>query len=372
MAPDSTRTDGESTEWPTNPPVTTTPGDSTAASTRAGRAVGALDELGRRLRSVGGVDRPLEVVEVELGQRRDDVHVGRVVGRERPHVAPVAAVAVGRAGHVVVLVVVDARQVAPDEAGDDVAAHVVLGALGLGVAGDRLDEGVRVEDVVAHAREHLVGAVREADRVGRLLQEVPDAGRVVRLDVDDPELVGQLDGLPDRGDGARGAAVDVLVDHLREVHAVDVVGADHDDDVRLLVAEQVERLEDRVATALVPVLAHPLLRRHGRDVVAEHRRHPPGLADVPVQAVRLVLGEHDDLEVAAVDDVGEREVDQAIDAGERDTGFGPVRGERHQPLALPACEHDGQDLRTMGAHGSQPSASPVAGGVPRTGPKGCS
>ena len=66
-----------------------------------------------------------------------------------------------------------------------------------------------------------------------------------------------------------GARLDVVGHHLREVHPVDVVGADHDDDVGLLVGEQVERLVDRVGAAEVPPLADALLRRHRGDVVAE-------------------------------------------------------------------------------------------------------
>ena len=96
----------------------------------------------------------------------------RVVERvERPDVAPVAAVAVGRAGHVVGREVVDLRLAARDERGDDVAADVVPRLLVGGVGGDRVDEHVGREDVVAHRREHLVGRVGEADRVRRLLAE---------------------------------------------------------------------------------------------------------------------------------------------------------------------------------------------------------
>ena len=82
----------------------------------------------------------------------------------------------------------------------------------------------------------------------------------------------------------------------------------------------------------------------GRDVVAEHRGHPPGLGDVAVEAVRLVLRQHDDLEVARVDDVAEREVDEPVDPSERHRGFGPVGGEGHQSLALSAGEDDGKNL----------------------------
>ncbi len=304
----------------------------------------ALDQLRRRLRAVARVDRPLAVVEVEHRQRRDQVHVRGVVGTHRPDVAPVAAVAVVGARHLVVLVVVDGRLGAVDEPRHDVAAHVVLGALALGVAGDRLGQGVGVEDVVAHRGQHLVGSVGQPLGVLRLLQERPDPVRRLRVDVDHPELVGEVDRLPDRRHGAARARLDVLVDHVREVHPVDVVGAHDDDDVGPLVGEQVQRLVDRVGAAEVPALADALLRRHRRDVVAEQRRHPPRRGDVPVEAVRLVLREHDDLQEARVHDVGQGEVDQPVDAAERHRRLGPVGGEWHQPLALTASEHDRQDV----------------------------
>ena len=209
-------------------------------------------------------------------------------------------------------------------------------------------QGVGGEDVVAHARQHLVRRVGQADRVGGLLQERADALRVGGVDVDHAELVGQPDRLADRGHRAAGARLDVVGHHLGEVHPVDVVGAHHDDDVGLLVGEQVERLVDRVGAAEVPPLAHALLGRHRGDVVAEQVGHPPRRRHVPVEAVRLVLRQHDDLEVAGVDDVGEREVDEAVDATERHGRLGTVGGERHQPLALTAGKDDGEDLLAGG------------------------
>ena len=284
------------------------------------------------------------------------------VGVHRPDVAPVAHVALGAAGDDVVLEVVGVGRALGDERRHDVAAHVVLRALQRGVGVDGVHEHVGVEDVVAHAREDLVGGVGQAVGVGRLLEEGADLGRLVGLDVDDAELVVIGDRLPDGSHGHAGAGLDVLLDHLGEVHPVDVVGADDDDDVGLLVGDRVEALEDRVGTALVPGLVDALLGRDGCDVVAEHRRHPPGAGDVPVEAVRLVLGEHDDLEVAGVDDVGQREVDQPVDASERDRRLGAVRRERHQPLPLPAREHDDQDLRTSAAVRHDPT---LVGSLPR-------
>ena len=138
-------------------------------------------------------------------------------------------------GDDVVLEVVDVALALVDEVGHDVAAHVVLAALAVVVAGHGVDEDVGVEDVVAHRGQHLVGGVRQALGVLGLLLERRDLAAVVVVDLDDAELVGQRDGLADGGDGDAGTGLDVLGDHLGEVHAVDVVGADDDDDVGLLV-----------------------------------------------------------------------------------------------------------------------------------------
>ena len=74
------------------------------------------------------------------------------------------------------------------------------------VARHGLLEGIGGEDVVAHRGEHLVGVVGQALGVARLLEERGDLRRVGVVDLDDAELVGERDRLPDRGDGARGAA----------------------------------------------------------------------------------------------------------------------------------------------------------------------
>ena len=71
-------------------------------------------------------------------------------------------------------------------------------------------------------------------------------------------------------------------------------------------------------------LLDPRLRRERRDVVAEHRRHAPGLRDVPVEAVRLVLGEHDDLSQIGIDEVRQGEIDDAEFAAKVDGGLGAL------------------------------------------------
>ena len=149
---------------------------------------------------------------------------------------------------------------------------------------------------------------------------------------------------PDAGDRDPGPALDVLGDHLARVHPVHVVGAEHRDVVGPLVVDQVQALEDRVRAAGVPAPAEPLLGRHRGDVLPEHAGQPPGGGDVPVQRVRLVLGEHADPVQPGVDQVGQHEVDQPVVAAERHGRLGPVGGERPQPLALAAGQHDAEHV----------------------------
>jgi len=132
----------------------------------------------------------------------------------------------------------------------------------------------------------------------------------------------------------------VLLDHLPRVHPVHVVGAEHDDVVGLVVVDQVQALVDGVRAAGEPARAQPLLRRHRGHVVAQQGGHPPGGGDVPVQRMRLVLGQHADPQIPTIDQIGQNEVDQPVVAAERDRRLGAVGGERPQPLALTAGEHD--------------------------------
>ena len=99
------------------------------------------------------------------------------------------------------------------------------------------------------------------------------------------------------------------------------------------VLDRVQRLVNRVGTAEVPGLAHALLRRDGRDIATEHRRHPPRLGDVAVEAVRLVLRQHDDLSIAGVDDIAQGKIDEAVDPAEGTAGFArsAVSGIRRLP-----------------------------------------
>ena len=112
-----------------------------------------------------------------------------------------------------------------------------------------VDQILRGEHVVAHRGQHL----------GRIIRQAPPRSSASRgiLDdavfaVDDAECRSQLDRLTDAGDRGGQARIDVVLDHLREVHAVDVVRTDDDDVLGRLVVDDVQRLVDGVRAAQVP------------------------------------------------------------------------------------------------------------------------
>ena len=170
-----------------------------------------------------------------------------------------------------------------------------------------------------------------------------DASAISRLDHSERTCRLQADW--NGGDGDASAGRKVMLDHLAHIHAIDVVGAEDTHEVGCLVADQVQVLIDRIGGTRKPVRAASHLRGHRGHVVAKQAAEAPRRADVAVETVALVLREHDDLEVSRVGEVGEREVDDAIVAAERDRRFRAIVSQRHHALALAASQHNDQHLR---------------------------
>ena len=240
-------------------------------------------ELGGRELRLVGAQRPFRVVQVEHGVDLDQVHRRLVVGVQRPHVAPVLR-------GLLVLVPEQVREhplAAGHQLGDDVAAEVV-GRPFLRVLGQLAHQHVGVEDVDAHGAERVVGVPGRRGRGGRLLLEAGDAA--VLVDLEDAEAARLRGRDLDRAHRQHRPAGDVDVEHLPVVHLVDVVPGQDDHPARPLALQRVQVLVHRVRGAEVPVLPHPLLRGEDLDELAELGvDDAPAHADVPVQALRLVL-----------------------------------------------------------------------------------
>ena len=174
-----------------------------------------------------------------------------------------------------------------------------------------------------------------------LFLEAVDA--VVAIDFDHAEardFVGRdLDG----GQRDVGGRVLVLLEHLAVVHLVDVVAGKNEDVLGLLGADGVDVLVNGVGGAHVPVVADALHGRQDLDELAQLAGHDvPAFADVAVERERLVLREDVDPAQVGVDAVGERDVDDAVDAAEGNGRFGAVAGEGIEPFARTASQQDSQ------------------------------
>ena len=244
-----------------------------------------MDELRRRLPGHPGQDRPSVVVQVEHRIHRAEVHVRVEIGIDRPQVPPVAPVACAGSGKLVLPEVVHICGPFAHQPGDDIAAYAVPAAIVGCVLPQRLDQHVRVEHVDAHGRERLVRLARAARRVGGLFQEHLNAV-AAGCGLHHAEVRRLRPRHRDRCDRNPRSPGHVLADHLRRVHALDVIGsADHDE-----AGPVFQRLVDRIRRTGLPVRSQPLLRRNRGHIVPEQTAQPPGGGQMPVQAAALVLG----------------------------------------------------------------------------------
>ena len=182
-----------------------------------------------------------------------------------------------------------------------------------------------------------------------LFLEAEDAPLRVRLD--DAETAGGFGAIHlDGGDGDVGVGVHVLLEHLAVVHLVDVVAGKNDGVGGALAADGIDVLIDGVGGAQVPIGRNAHLRREHFDEFAESHQGGPAFAHVAVEAEGLVLGEDEDAAQVAVDAIGQRDVDDAVDAAEGHGGLGAVARERPQALALAAGQQDTDGIAHQG-HG---------------------
>ena len=151
-------------------------------------------------------------------------------------------------------------------------------------------------------------------------------------------------GLPNSRDRDTGPALNVGIEHLLEIHAVDVVGANDDYIVGLLVTNEVQTLKDCIRGSCKPSFSQPLLSGYRRNIGVQHSAETPRLRHVSVERVRFVLGEDHNLAKSRVDQIGDCEVNQPIVTGERDSRLRPIFREWHESLALAPGENYSEHL----------------------------
>ena len=288
----------------------------------------------RRADGALGADGPLRVIEIDE-RGREHVHVRVPEADDRADVAPVALEPVR-------------QELFPggEHLGNDIFAEVLVGVRIRLILGQILAQHLPVKDVDAHAGEVAL-------RPGGLFLELVD--KAVGPDVHDAEARGLLHRHLNDRDRAGSARLLVRTQHLVIVHFVHMVAREDEHAVGIIHLDEVHVLIDGVGRAGKPRPALPRALIRGQDVhAAVDAVQIPRLtaADVAVEQQRLVLREHADGVDAGVGAVGQRKVDDAVLAAERDAGLGDLRRERVQPRALPAGKQHGNAVFFQGMRAS--------------------
>jgi hypothetical protein len=132
--------------------------------------------------------------------------------------------------------------------------------------------------------------------------------------------LGDFEGLG--ADGHVGPGRDVLLDDLPEIHPVELVAGEDEDQVVGIFPEMDQVAAHGVGRSLVPVEA--LLGLLGREDVHEaaaERVKLVGALNVPVQRGRVELRQQEDPVDVGVDAVADRDIDEPVFAGEGHRGL---------------------------------------------------
>ena len=143
------------------------------------------------------------------------------------------------------------------------------------------------------------------------------------ITLDDPELDGLIRGNRDRGNRHVSFHAAMEVDHLLDVHTVDVIGAKDGDQKIVCDIEQIQILEYSVGGTSIPaIFFRTKLGSYGNDeLILQQTAELPAVAQVAQQGITSVLNEHIDRAKAGVDEIAESEVDDAILAAEWNCRF---------------------------------------------------
>ena len=126
---------------------------------------------------------------------------------------------------------------------------------------------------------------------------------VVCIDFDNAEFACFFDGHGDGGNREERSTGEVEINHLVDVHLVNVVATENRDEVRAFVRNQVDVLENGVGCSFVPIVAGTHLCGHKVNVLVEARIQVPGGRNMLVQGIALELREHLDFKNAGVDEI---------------------------------------------------------------------
>ena len=147
------------------------------------------------------------------------------------------------------------------------------------------------------------------------------------------------------GDGRLGLGFEMMLDHLLEVHPIELIAREDEDEVVAVLGKIRDVAAHGVGRALIPALVlHRLLGGEHFDEAAAERVKLVSVGDMPVQADGVELRQHEDPAETGVDAVGDRDVDQSIFTGDRYGGLTARLGQWKQARSSAAAEDQADDF----------------------------
>ena len=120
------------------------------------------------------------------------------------------------------MIVVGVHPCSAEHRRKDVAAKVISAARSCGIGFQLPVKSTRGKDIVPHRGIHLVWLTGNGGRIFALFMKTMNGALCITLD--DPKFNGLIQGNRDRGDRHVSFHAAMKVDHLLDVHAVDVIG----------------------------------------------------------------------------------------------------------------------------------------------------
>ncbi len=164
------------------------------------------------------------------------------------------------------------------------------------------------------------------------------------------ELMGVLSGHGDGGDRAGSVGALVIRNHVRDVHPVNVIGAENCHDVRPGLLDEIDVLINGVGGSLIPVLAWGAhLGGDGNDeLVLENAPDLPALIEVLQEALAAELGQYVDRVNTGVDEVAENEIDDPVFSAKWNGWLGAFLRQWIEPGPLTAGEDNSEHAQFHG------------------------
>jgi hypothetical protein len=128
-----------------------------------------------------------------------------------------------------------------------------------------------------------------------------------------------------------------------------MVGREHQQHVRIVVCDHLPVAVDRIRIALIPAALGVTEVGMKNPQAAPRPIEVPGspAGELPRQLMRFVLLDYPDVGNATVEAVRQREVDQPVNACEREGRLRALVRERGEPPAFAAREHERENTRSL-------------------------